>query len=237
MQTSEFLRIRLHPTCARAEHSRAAQETDHSQPRMSRAASIPGIDRWLDSQCYIGVRHSHQWCRGKTIRPRMRESTASTGLSDDELNSGQKGLLEDLLQWECSTKRMRQIRFPTALARTMAPSKAELRSARDSIRPGRSHSRCSRCDGRVALRANRDRALESRDRLHAGHCPGVQSRDCAYESEGMSVSIVSIHTHTRHVPGDATIGQGMTSSEVSHRRQFWQSSPILIAEITLYGFR
>jgi len=209
----------------------------HSQPCMSCSSSIPGIDRWLDSQCCIGARHSHQWCRGKTIRPRVREATASAGLNDHELNSGQKGWLEDLLQWECSTKQVRQIRSPSAVARTMTPLVSVLESVKDSIRPGRSHSRCCRCHGRAALRANRDRGLESRERPDARYCPSVQGRDCGYESEGMGVSMVGIYAHTRHVPGDATIGQGVTSSEVSHRRQFWQSIPFLIAEITLHGFR
>lgn len=167
----------------------------------------------------------------------MREFTEGAGLRDNELNSGQLGLLEDLGRLECSWKQVRQIPFPFGAVRTTAPSRSVLRSGRDSIRPDRSHSRCCTYGGRAARLENCDRALGSRERPGARLCANVQRSGDENESDGMSVPIVSTHDHTRHVQGDATTGQGMTSSEVPHRRQFWQSIQFLVSEKALHGFR
>ena len=162
----------------------------------------------------------------------------SARLSDNEFNSGQKDGLEGLGQWECSRKPLRHIRFPFAVVRTTAPSLSVQRPVRDSIRPGRSHSRCCRSDDRAALPENRDRAVRSLDRQDASRCASVQySGGGARESEGMNVLTVSIHGDKRHVQGDAAIDQGMTLSEVPRRRQFWQSIQFQVSKKSLHGFR
>lgn len=167
----------------------------------------------------------------------VRRIGESAGLSDNEFNSGQRSLLEGLGQLECSRKPQRQIRFPFAVVRTTAPSLSVQWPARDSIRPGRSHSRCYRSDDRAALPENRDRAVRSLDRPDARFCASVQCSGGARESEGMNVLAVSIHGDKRHIEGDVAIDQGMTSSEVPHRRQFWQSIQFQVSKKSLHGFR
>lgn len=167
----------------------------------------------------------------------MREVDEIAGLTDNDLNSGQHGLQEVPGQLECSREQARQIRFPFSVARTMAPSPSVRRSAQDSIRPDQSHSRYCRSDGRAALLENRDRALRSRDRSVARHCPNVHDIDNVDESDGMSGSIVSMDDRTRHIQGDAAIDQGTTSSGLPHRRQFWQSTQFQVFEKALQGFR
>ena len=161
----------------------------------------------------------------------------SAGPSDNEFNSGQRGLLEGLGQRECSKKKVRHIRFPFAVVRTTARSMSVQRPTRDSIRPDRSHSRCCRSDDHAALPENRARAVRSPVRPDARFCASVQCSGGARESEATNVLAVSIHGDKRHVQGDAAIDQGMTSSEVPHRRQFWQSIQFQVSKKSLHGFR
>ena len=222
--------------CRGAEHTRFSRF-----PNRVRCASLHASCDQINTRCFLKAmtswklipRLKRQSSRavgggpGQTSRQRMREFTEGAGLSDNELNSGQRGQPVGLGQLECNWKQLRQIHFPFAVVRTTTPSLSVLPSGSDSIRPDRSHSRCCRNGGRAARLESRaawlencDRELDSRDRPHAKCCANVRSSGDEYESQGMRVSIVNTHNHTHHVQSGAAIDQGMTSSEVPHRRQF-----------------
>ena len=89
----------------------------------------------------------------------------------------------------------------------------------------------------MELLENCDRVSFFRDRRNASNCANVHMSGGEYVADNTSVPIVSILRRTRRVEGVAAIDQGMTLSEVPHRRQFWQSIRFLVAEQTLHGFR